>query len=29
MKTYRVTRKSDGSLVYEYQAEAPIERGKG
>ena len=25
MKTYRVTRKSDGSLVYEYQAEAPIE----
>lgn len=25
MKTYRVTRKSDGALVYRYQAEAPIE----
>lgn len=25
MKSYRVTRKNDGSLVYEYQAEAPIE----
>ena len=25
MKTYRVTRKTDGTLVYQYQAEAPIE----
>ena len=25
MPTYRVTRKSDGALVYQYQAEAPIE----
>ena len=25
MKTYRVTHKSDGALVYQYQAEAPIE----
>lgn len=25
MPTYRVTRKLDGSLVYEYQAEAPVE----
>lgn len=25
MKSYRVTRKSDGSLVYEYQSELPIE----
>ena len=25
MPTYRVTRKTDGTLVYQYQAEAPIE----
>ena len=25
MPTYRVTRKSDGALVYQYQAEVPIE----